>query len=177
MTTRLAFYRGQRSQNPGSMLGDWLICAVTGSQYSHVEMLASHGAAPAGTTVGGVPYTGPMAWMLSSSLRDDGVREVWRTLDPARWVVVEFDDDPTEALAYIRSRIGTPYGWLDLLSFLLPFRVSTSDDFCSELIAAAFGLPDPWHQSPGDLYVWAMGRPGARVVPDAELLIPWSANG
>lgn len=82
-----------------------------------------------------------------------------------------------EAIAYIRGRIGTPYGLLDLLSFLLPFRVSWSGwDFCSEVISAALRLPKPWHKSPGNLFDWAMLQPGARIVPDDELLIPWSAS-
>lgn len=95
----------------------------------------------------------------------------------AQAVVVEFDGDPCEAIAYIRGRIGTPYGLLDLLSFLLPFRVSWSGwDFCSEVISAALRLPKPWRQSPGNLFDWAMLQPSARIVPDDELLIPWSAS-
>ena len=73
--------------------------------------------------------------------------------------------------------IGTPYGWLDLLSFLLPFRVSWSgSDFCSEVVAAALGLDKPWHTSPGDLWDWAVQQPGARAVPEDELRTPWSAH-
>ena len=69
-----------------------------------------------------------------------------------------------------------PYGWLDLLSFLLPFRVSWSgSDFCSEVVAAALGLDKPWHTSPGDLWDWAVQQPGARVVPDDELRNAWRA--
>jgi hypothetical protein len=168
--TRLAFYMGRRSENSHALIGDWLVCAVTRDPFSHVEILANSGPAPAGTSVDFAPYSGPVATMLSSSMRDGGVREAWRTLDPARWVVVELDRDPAQALAYVRSRIGTPYGWLDLLSFLLPFRVSTSADFCSEVIAAAFGLPDAWHTSPGDLFVWSETQLGFRVLKEDELL-------
>ena len=70
-----------------------------------------------------------------------------------------------------------PYGWFDLLSFLLPWRVSWSgSDFCSEVIAASFGLPEPWHTSPGTLYDWAMAQDGARIVPDEELRARWVAE-
>lgn len=110
MKTRLAFYKGTRAENPNSLIGDWLICLVTHSRYSHAELVVANGYACS---------------MLSSSIRDKGVREVHKVLDPKSWIIVEFDKDPTDAIAYIRSRIGTPYGWLDLLSFLLPFRVST----------------------------------------------------
>lgn len=37
------------------------------------------------------------------------------------------------------------------------------------------GLDKPWHTSPGDLWDWAAQQPGARVVPDDELRITWSA--
>lgn len=166
--TRLAFYVGLKSRNDRALIGDRLICWVTDHWASHVELVESIGVAPPVTL---------SAWMLSSSMRDGGVREAWRVLVPSRWVVVEFDGDPSEAIAYIRGRIGTPYGWLDLLSFLLPWRISWSGwDFCSELIASGFKLSKPWHKSPGNLYDWAMLQPGARIVPDDELLIPWSAS-
>lgn len=59
-TTRLAFYRGQRKVNRKSLIGDWLICWVTDSPYSHVALVASMWPA--------------WAEVLSSSLRDGGVR-------------------------------------------------------------------------------------------------------
>ena len=146
MTTRLAFYRGLKRQNSAARIGDRLICLVTGKPFSHCELVVSL------VTLGSEVYS----TMLSSSLRDG---------------------DSKPAIQYIRSRIGTPYGWFDLLSFLLPFRVSWSgSDFCSEVVSAAPGLDKPWHKSPGDLYDWAMLQPGARIVPDDELLIPWSAS-
>ena len=179
MTTRLAFYLGRRSDNASAKIGDWLVCAVTRSQFSHVELLAASAAAPPGTRLDGEPYTGVVATMLSATVHDGEVREALRTLEADRWVVVELPRSSQGPLAYVRSRLGTPYGWLDLLSFLLPFRVSWSgSDFCSEVVSAALGLDKPWHTSPGDLWDWAVQQPGARVVPDDELMIPWSAaNG
>lgn len=173
-TTRIAFYLGRRSENPKALIGDRLICWRTKSRYSHVELLASH--STESVIVDGQPYIGPVAWMLSSSVRDGGVREAWRTLVPERWVVVEFEGDPAPALAYIRSRIGTPYGWVDLLSFLLPWRVSwDGSDFCSEVIAAAFGLPRPYKTAPQHLFDWAMQQPGARVLSAEDLAPAWRA--
>lgn len=115
--TRLAFYKGRKSENRKSLIGDWLIC----------------------------------------------------------WVIVEFDGDSSEAIAYIRSRVGTPYGWPDLLSFLLPFRVSTPWYFCSKIVALGFKLADAWHKSPGDLYKWAEQQPGFRVLAADEFGLPWTA--
>ena len=166
MTTRLAFKLGKYG-TPGSMIGDWLICLVTGKPFSHCELVES--LVPIGSEV--------YSTMLSSSLRDGGVRGVTRKLVPGRWVVVEFDGDSKQAVEYIKGRFGIPYGWFDLLSFLLPWRVSWSgSDFCSEVIAASFGLPEPWHTSPGTLYDWAMAQDGARIVPDEELRARWVAE-
>jgi len=174
---RLAFYKGLREENPNSRIGDWAICLVTDHWSSHVELLVSSGPAPLGTQVDGQPYAGPTAWMLSSSLRDGGVREAWRALVPGRWVVVEFDGDPTGAIAGVRSRIGTPYDWFGLAAFLLPWRVSTRlMDFCSEVLAMFLGLPRPWHTSPGDLFRWAAKQPGFRVLDNHEMYLPWSAH-
>ena len=166
MKTRIAFYRGRKSQNDHALIGDRLICWVTGKPFSHCELvLSTH------QDYGGGTY----AVMYSSSLRDGGVRGVCRQLVPGRWLVVEFDGDSKPAIEYIRGRIGTPYGWLDLLSFLLPFRVSTKGDFCSEVVAASLGLDDAWNKSPGDLFEWATSQPGARVLRPDEFGLPWSA--
>lgn len=169
-TTKLAFYKGKRSENKKSLIGDWLICLVTGSRFSHVELIRSHAPA-AGVSIDFKPWTGQMATMLSSSLRDGGVRQAWRAIDPGRWVIVEFDSDPSEAIKYVESRIGTPYGWFDLLGFLLPFRVSSAADFCSEVIAAGLKLSEPWTVSPQLLYEWAEDQPGFKV---SELDGVWS---
>ena len=166
MKTRIAFYRGRRSQNRHALIGDRLICWVTGKPFSHCELVVSL------VTLGGEVYS----TMLSSSLRDGGVRGVSRQLVPGRWLVVEFDGDSKPAIAYIRNRIGVPYGWFDLFSFLLPFRVSwDGSDFCSEIVADSLKLPNAWRTSPGDLWDWAVQQPGARVVPDDELRVAWSA--
>ena len=166
MKTRIAFYRGRKGQNPAARIGDRLICWVTGKPFSHCELVVSL------VTLGSEVYS----TMLSSSLRDGGVRGVSRKLVPGRWLVVEFDGDSKPAIEYIRGRIGVPYGWFDLFSFLLPFRVSwDGSDFCSEIVADSLKLPNAWRTSPGDLYDWAMQQPGARVVPDDELRIAWRA--
>ena len=166
MKTRLAFYRGRKSQNPAARIGDGLICWVTGKPFSHCELVVSL------VALGSEVYS----TMLSSSLRDGGVRGASRQLVPGRWLVVEFDGDSKPAIEYIRGRIGVPYGWFDLFSFLLPFRVSwDGSDFCSEIVADSLKLPNAWRTSPGDLWDWAVQQPGARVVPDDELRIAWSA--
>lgn len=173
-TTRIAFYKGRRAENPKSRLFDWLICWVTGKPFSHAELL-SDTFKVSDVIFDGAHYSGPTATMLSSSIRDGGVRQTWRNLAPGRWVVVEFHADSRPAVEYIKGRVGTPYGIFDLLSFLLPFRVSTSkSDFCSEVVAAAVGKPAAWATDPGTLYEWAMLQAGARELTDEDLLKFWS---
>ena len=89
MKTRIAFYRGRRSQNRHALIGDRLICWVTGKPFSHCELVVSL------VTLGGEVYS----TMLSSSLRDGGVRGVSRQLVPGRWLVVEFDGESKPAIA------------------------------------------------------------------------------
>jgi len=142
MKTRIAFYRGRKSQNDHALIGDRLICWVTGKPFSHCELVVSL------VTLGSEVYS----TMLSSSLRDGGVRGVSRKLVPGRWLVVEFDGDSKPAIQYIRGRIGTPYGWLDLLTGqLLGMRRDHRGVFCSEACAKALGLRNSPRMSPQGL--------------------------
>lgn len=174
--TRLAFYLGKRSENKDSKIGDWLICWVTNKRFSHVEMIRSIRIARVGTIVDKKPFTGAIATMLSSSLRDNGVRQKDIAIYTNKWVIVEYDRDPTMAIKYIEGRFGKKYGLFDLLSFLLPFRVSNSNaDFCSELIADASMINGSWHIDPGEMYEWAEKQPGFRILSNEEILKEWSA--
>ena len=179
--TRMAFYLGRRSENDKSLIGDWLICFVTDSKFSHIELIENHQQAPRGTTVDGEPYNGPLAKMWSSSLRDKGVRDKILTLVPERWVVVEIDGDSRAAIAYISERKGTPYGWPDLIGFLLPVSLNTVWEFCSEIVSrglifAGFqGIGKPQKTAPEHLFRWAQKQPGFRIVQANELLEDWKA--
>jgi hypothetical protein len=179
MKTRIAFYLGRRAENRKSMIGDWLICLVTRSRFSHVELIESHRQAPWGTVVNHKPYTGPLAKMWSSSLRDKGVRGKTMTLVPERWEVVEIDGDSRGAIAYIKKREGTPYGWPDLVGFLLPVSLNTVWEFCSEIAARGLifcgftGLGKPQKTAPEHLSQWAKKQPGYRIVQADELLKEW----
>ena len=60
MKTRIAFYRGRKIQNSHALIGDRLICLVTGKPFSHCELVEFSRPVVGLTT----------ASMLSSSLRD-----------------------------------------------------------------------------------------------------------
>ena len=125
--------------------GDWLDRAVrwaTGSRFSHVELIEARDTYD-------LPFTAP-AW--SSSWRDNGVRCTPIRFAPGHW---EFRHAPAvaSAIPFIEYRIGAPY---DLLGAVLthglgvPWQAQRAW-FCSELVAAALGLPDPPRWTPGSL--------------------------
>ena len=131
---KLAFYKGQRT------FVDKVICAVTRSPYSHVEMLI------------GDPKGSPTL-SISSSGRDGGVRERWIEFDPNRWDIVDVPWSPQNALELMRAELSKPYDFVGLLgSQVFNLRRQQSGRwFCSEICAYALGLGAPHRYAPGDL--------------------------
>jgi hypothetical protein len=91
---------------------------------------------------------------LSSSGRDGGVRSKVMVLKPAHWDLVQLAIDADGPADFIRSRIGARYDYTGLLlSHVLAFGRHDEDRwFCSEIIAAALGLPNPQRLSPQLLF-------------------------
>jgi hypothetical protein len=124
---QIAFYKA-----PGT-LADRLVRMVTGSPYSHCELVIN------GTA-------------CSSSIRDGGVRMKGIYLDPAKWDVVEVDGDVTVAWSWFATHVGERYDWAGVFRFVIPFLPHRRRQwFCSEACAAALGLPDPADWTPGML--------------------------
>lgn len=186
-TLRFAFYIGT-DDNPGAKIGDRLICWVTEGEFSHAEFLVSVGFVP-GVTFEGSPWNEPIATVVSSSIRDGGVRRKLITFDTHKWVVLEIDVTPMESQLvqeYLLKRLedGISYGYLDLLSFIFPFRISTSSDFCSEIQMDALkhsGVApdyiDSWHTHPQGLFDWLSVNRNARIIPSEALRLTWSVSG
>ncbi|WP_052265148.1 hypothetical protein [Ruegeria sp. ANG-R] len=144
----LAFYKG-RSADFWSRATDAVIRAATRGRYSHVEFIP-------GPVELGSEYV-----CLSSSGRDGGVREKMIHLSPEHWDLVELAIPSADPEAYIRERIGAPYDYPGLI--LSHFFAFGGHDkarwFCSELCAAALGLPDPHRVSPQmlfDIVTWPL---------------------
>lgn len=124
---QIAFYKA-----PGA-LADRLVRLVTGSKYSHCELVIN------GTA-------------CSSSIRDGGVRMKGIYLDPAKWDVVDVDGDVTAAWSWFATHVGQRYDWAGVFRFVIPFLPHRRRQwFCSEACAAALGLPDPADWTPGML--------------------------
>ncbi len=137
----LAFYKGLAT-DPWHRLQDAGIRFATRGRYSHVEFIA-----------GAADFGQPLE-CLSSSGRDGGVRSKVMVLKPAHWDLVQLAIDADGPADFIRSRIGARYDYTGLLlSHVLAFGRHDEDRwFCSEIIAAALGLPNPQRLSPQLLF-------------------------
>lgn len=114
-------------------LFDWAVRRVTGSPFSHVELVING-----------------ESW--SSSLRDGGVRCKRIQFDPAHWVVIDIPGDQDYAHRWFLCHVGKPYDLLGLVRFVVPFPRSARSWFCSEAVAAALKHKAPEKYSPGDLH-------------------------
>lgn len=128
-----AFYKGTRPGIAG--IYNRLVRWWTKSPYSHVELVLSSG----------------RAW--SASFDDGGVRFKKIDFDSAKWDLVELPGHLEQsAEAWFDAHIGAGYDLLGNLQFVLsPVPHSEQRWFCSEAVAAALGLPDPWRFAPGTL--------------------------
>lgn len=148
----LAFYKG-RGKTRWQRLQDAAVRLATRGRYSHVELIA--GSAVHGETVD----------CLSSSGRDGGVRKKRILLKHESWDLVELRIDPVPPVRFIQHRLGAAYDYRGiLLSQVLALgRHNEARWFCSELVAAALGLPNPQRVSPQFLFdVVTWGHQGAR---------------
>lgn len=154
MNAQLCMYKGPVARPPkGSpaaawrefvlnTLGHWLVCVLTLSRYSHVEL-----------QMGGVCY--------SSSFRDGGVRaKVVRDLATSgRWDLFPVQVDEVAALAQFNKDRGKPYDWVGMLRvcrFLRWLPRSEGARFCSEEVAAMLGDADPETLSPHGILLYAL---------------------
>lgn len=130
---KIAFYRGTRPGLAG--IYNRLVAWWTKSPYSHVELVLSTG----------------RSW--SASFEDGGVRSKLIDFDPKKWDLVDVPAhlEPA-AVAWFTQHRGAKYDLLGNLQFVIaPVGHSKKRWFCSEAVAAALGIPDPWRYDPGTL--------------------------
>jgi hypothetical protein len=129
---KLACYKGKRGGTAGFF--DAAVRWWTRGPYSHVELVFSDGVS------------------ASSSMRDGGVRFKEIEYHPDRWDFVEIDGDEKAARAWFTANEGARYDWLGLFGFVWrPGNGKGRRWFCSEAIAAALGMKDPWRFCPNTL--------------------------
>lgn len=127
---RLALYRATRPGIQGiySRVTRW----VDGGPYSHCELIFSDGLS------------------ASASFIDGGVRFKAIDYDPAHWDFIDLPPSMEPAARqWFIDHEGARYDLIGNLKFVAWFIPhSESRWFCSEAIAAALGMPDPWRYGP-----------------------------
>lgn len=128
-----AFYKGTHAGFPG--VYNRAVRAWERGPYSHVELT----------------FNGDIA--ASSSFMDGGVRFKQITFDPDKWDFITLPDYlERDARKWFIKHNGEPYDIMGNVHFIIGF---VGDDrgksFCSEAVAAALGIPDPWRFGPNAL--------------------------
>jgi hypothetical protein len=133
MTFRAAFYKGTRPGLAG--LYNRLIRWWDNGKYSHCELIFSDGQA------------------ASASFLDGGVRFKQIDFDPARWDFVNLQANlEDEARQWFTKHEGSGYDLVGNLRFALDFLPDNKNKwFCSEALAAAIGIFEPWRLGPNGL--------------------------
>lgn len=129
---KLAFYKGRRGGFAG--LFDAAVRWWTRGPYSHVELVFDDHLS------------------ASASTRDGGVRFKRIDFHPDRWDFVEIGGDWQAALAWFEAHKGQGYDYAGLFGFVWrPGNGVNRRWFCSEAVAAALGIRDPWRFCPNAL--------------------------
>lgn len=117
---------------------NWLVRKWEGGPYSHVELVFADGRA------------------ASSSYRDKGVRFKDITFTDENWDFIEIPIHlELEARKWFQDHEHCKYDLIGQLRFIIsPIKFGNDDNdwWCSEAVAAALGMPDPWRYGPNGLY-------------------------
>jgi len=151
---KIAMYKGP-AKSLFQRFFHWLTCMVTGSVYSHCELVID------------VNIVQGYALCMSSSMRDGGVRLKQINLSSGHWDVFDLPTfspaDRQRALQWFIDHENEGYDWLGLLWFLIPVSFEKRRRwFCSEAIAASLNLPDPHKLHPQRL-LDILSKEAARV--------------
>ena len=140
----LAFYKGPGHTTLNRVVHA-AVCLRTWSRYSHVELVSDIDMFGTGLC-------------YSSSGRDGGVRKKPIDLTSGHWDVYDvsaiFDrHEEAYALSWFDSHLGAKYDYFGLLFFVVLVRTEARRAyFCSEAVAAALQLREPWKIHPQALF-------------------------
>ena len=134
----LLFYKGTKAENPRATLLDRVICLVTASRFSHIELSLGD--------------DGRFHRCVSSSTRDGGVR--YTTIDTAsgHWLIE--NTSRVADISWLDKQKGLPYDYIGLLGTVTGLSIFNSAGkwFCSELLAEALDIDKPYTQTPESIY-------------------------
>lgn len=149
-TIMLAFYKGKKSENPDTTFFDRLVCFVTGSRYSHVELVYYY------VKESNVGY----CW--TSSPRDNGVRMACLQFVPHHWELFEYtghmpghlvEGTMKEISDWFKPKEGMKYDWVGAVATVIRvIKQIESKYFCSEIIAEFFAFFKPHRYTPKKLF-------------------------
>lgn len=131
---QVAFYKGIRPGLAGIYSAG--VQFWTKSKYSHCELIFKDGMS------------------ASASFTDKGVRFKKIDYNPDHWDIIQIPDHfEAPARAWFEKHAGAKYDLLGNLHFV--FSAIGDDNerwFCSEALAAALGIENPWRFDPGILH-------------------------
>ena len=130
---KCAFYKATLPGVQG--LYSRLVRFIDRGAYSHCELVFSDGMS------------------ASSSFLDRGVRFKQIDFDPAKWDIVEVTGDEKSARQWFNAHAGQPYDLIGTARFIFGvIPPSQKKWFCSEAVAAALGMNEPWRYGPCGLF-------------------------
>lgn len=146
----LALYKGKKTgRKPTALLArlnDWLIRKLTKGIYSHCEIVIKRR-----ELIGNYDYD-VVYDCYSSSPRDGGVRMKQFTPSPDKWDLIELNGVSVKHIDDLyQCTKGKQYDWLGALGVVFKNCQNPQKYFCSEWVATALGLNEPWRFSPNDL--------------------------
>lgn len=140
---KIAYYKGTRKENPKATWLDRIICAVTGSRFSHVEVVTGYN-------------RDSYSECWSASIRDKGVRRAMINLESGHWEVWSTGTvsiDRAAIIEFFQRHEGKRYDLLGALGLKLPFVKNYKNRwFCSEIVSEIYAIGEPGKTSPGDVF-------------------------
>lgn len=129
---RFAFYKGRGG------LADRAIRWWQRGPYSHVEAVLAD--------------NGDGTFECASSVSGAGVRVASIPLCAAEWDFIDMPADVAEIRGWFAAHAGAGYDWLGIFGFVMrPVGGERARYFCSEAVASALGVNEPWRLDPNGL--------------------------
>lgn len=139
----IAYYLGRKRENPRSEWFDNLVTFVTGSKYSHVEIIYDFS------------YVTKKGYSYSSTNRDGGVRSKLIDFGSGSWEVYELKTDKTwkDVIEWFGPKLGAGYDWRGVVGSVLSIvGHNPKKHFCSEVIMDFLGYEKSYTYTPQDVY-------------------------
>lgn len=155
MKCHLAYYLGRGKENAEATFFDRLVCFVTNSRYSHVELIPEYN------------QFNEYNWGWSSSPRDDGVRSAKINFTEKHWHLYEAELPFVDINTWFESRVGIKYDWLGAIGAHVPlFRNNRERMFCTEVIGQCLKVPNAKEMTPQEMFEYFEEMGQTRVIMD-----------